>query len=338
MRIFLYLILLLAAKSNLLSQIMPDFTVVDTDLKIHNLYADYLDKGKVVVVKIFFVDCPPCNAIAPSTQAKYVRWGEGKDRVQFIEMSTLLTDRNSHVREYKLKHGITFPSISGDGGGFDAAKIFTNGSLGRYSGTPLFVVITPDKKYTYEVLFSQLDNYIEDGLKITTATKPAKISFKVEGASTGLPSNVNFILTSDTTSANAPRYNITQLTSGTNSFDYPSTQFPKINKPIIILESKAKAFASGINVADLVAMKNHIVGSVPFTTDQQKVASDLNNSGTINAADLVALQRVILQVTDSFPNDTPSYKMIPAKISVDFASGSVNELNTQLVKLGNVKL
>jgi hypothetical protein len=337
MRIYLFVILLLVATSNLISQTMPDFTVVDTDLKIHNLYADYLDKGKVVVIKIFFVDCPPCNAIAPATQAKYVRWGEGKERVQFIEMSTLLTDRNSHVRAYKLKHGITFPSISGDGGGFDAAKLFTNGSLGMYSGTPLFVVITPDKKYTYEVLFNQLDNFIEEGLKVST-TKPAKLSFKVEGAPTGLPANVNFILTSDTTDSNAPRYNITQLTGGTNSFDYPSTQFPKLNKPIIILESKAKAFASGINVADLVSMKNHIVGSVPFTTDQQKIASDLNNSGTINAADLVALQRVILQVTDAFPNDTPSYKMLPAKIPVNFASGSINEINTQLVKLGNVKL
>ncbi|HQX45177.1 MAG TPA: hypothetical protein PK209_11520, partial [Saprospiraceae bacterium] len=43
----------------------PDFTITDYNNKVHKLYSDYLNKEKVVVLKLFFVACPPCNAIAP---------------------------------------------------------------------------------------------------------------------------------------------------------------------------------------------------------------------------------------------------------------------------------
>jgi peroxiredoxin len=317
-------------------QTVPDFTVVDTDGKIHSLYDDYLNKGKIVVLKAFFVDCPPCNSVAPRFQEKYVKWGEGKDRVQFIEMSTKLEDRNRHVIEYKGKHSLTFPSISADGGAFDAIKPYINGTLGSYSGTPLFVVITPDKKYTYDVIFSQIDNFIEAGLLSNQEIKPAKLSFKIDGLQTVLPGDVNLILTNDTLGI-PPRYNITQLTGGTNTFDYPSQKFPKLTKPIIILESKAKAIGPGVNVSDLVLMKNHILGTNLLTTEAQKVAADVNGSGTINASDLVVLQRVILQVVDEFPNATPSYKILPEKIPVNFTSGSTNEIKIELIKIGNIK-
>jgi hypothetical protein len=281
------------------------------------------------------VNCPPCNAIATKVQEKYVKWGEGKDKVQFIEISRLLEDKNAQVREYKAKHGLTFPSAGSDGGGFDASKPFVDGTYGRFSGTPLFVVITPDRKFTYDILFGQLDDFIELGLS-QQAQKPIKISFNISGLNPVLPSDVNLILTSDTTGTPA-RYNITQLTQGTNTFEYPSEKFPKISKPIIVLESKAKALASGVNVSDLVLMKNHILGTAPFTTDGQKLAADVNNSGTINASDLVVLQRVILQLIDQFPDGTPSYKIIPEKIPVNFASGSNNEIAIELIKLGNIK-
>ena len=55
----------------------PDFTITDYKNKVHNLYADYLDKDKVVVIKFFFVDCPPCNTLAPYVQTAYNRWGGG---------------------------------------------------------------------------------------------------------------------------------------------------------------------------------------------------------------------------------------------------------------------
>ena len=79
------------------AQQAPDFNVTDTENKVHRLYADYLDQGKVVVFKIFFVNCPPCNAIAPAFQQKYVQWGSGTGNVQFIEMTNKIGDTNPYV-------------------------------------------------------------------------------------------------------------------------------------------------------------------------------------------------------------------------------------------------
>ncbi len=320
---------------NLNSQIAPNFTAVDTDGNIIKLYEDYLDKGKVVVLKIFFVDCPPCNAIAPAVQEKFVKWGSGNDKVKFIEVSNKLGDRNFAVKAYKEKHGITFPSVSADGGGFDVAKPYMDGTLGQWSGTPFFAVITPDKKMQYEVIFNQLDNFIEEALKVQPA--PNKVSIQLTGPLTTLPPNVNFILKNDT--VGGLTYNITEITAGKNEFSYPSSQFPKLDKPIIVLESKALAQNGSINVSDLIYVRNHILGTNKFTRDVEFTAADLNESGTINVTDLVIMQKVILRLFDSFPNNVPSYKMLPAKVPVIISGtpGSTINYPVELIKLGNLK-
>jgi hypothetical protein len=319
----------------LFSQVAPNFEVVDSDGNIHRLYEDYLDKGKVVVLKIFFVDCPPCNAIASATQEKYVKWGSGKEKVQFIEMSTKLTDRNSHVREYKLKHGITFPSISADGGGFDAVKPYVEGKLGAWSGTPFFAVISPNRKMQYEVIFNQLDNFIDQGLK--SEALPTKINIKINGLQTNLPPNVDLILKNDT--IGGAQFNITKLTDGTNNFEYPSQKFPRLQKPVIVLESSAPIQNGSINVSDLVTVSNHILKRTLMTSPSQLLAADLNESGSINVSDIVLMRKIILQLIDALPNGVPSYKILPAKIPIDLSAEVLKTLNLEfeLIKMGNVK-
>ena len=50
----LYFIFILCTVS-LEAQFAPDFTITDSDGEEHSLYADYLDHGKTVVIKLFFV-------------------------------------------------------------------------------------------------------------------------------------------------------------------------------------------------------------------------------------------------------------------------------------------
>ena len=71
----------------LFAQLAPDFTVTDTEGQTHQLYADYLNQGKSVLIKIMFTTCPPCNSIAPLMEPFYQEWGAGEYDVEFFEMS-----------------------------------------------------------------------------------------------------------------------------------------------------------------------------------------------------------------------------------------------------------
>jgi len=330
------LILFLLSSLSVSAQLAPDFTVTDTGGKVHKLYADYLDKGKVVVFKIFFVNCPPCNAIAPSVQQKYVEWGSGTGNVQFIELTNKVGDTNPEVIGYKNKHGLTFPSISADGGALTAIIPYMNGTFGLWTGTPMFAVITPNKSVYYDVLFNNLDNVII-AAGGTKAIPPSNVNLSVSFQSPTLPQGVSYVLRP--AGATSPSYNITQLTGGTNQFVYPSATIPEMSNPEIVLESTASAFSSLLTVTDLVTIRNHILGTQPLALASQKLAADVNGNGLITVSDLVAIQKVIGGLSTQFPNNVPSYKLIPSSIPLVLppAGGGTVNLNGELIKMGNVK-
>ena len=72
------------------------------------------------VLKIFFVACPPCRSIAASTEIYYQEWGAGMADVEFIEMTNRANDDDADVNGYKEDFGITFPSVSAQGGSLGA--------------------------------------------------------------------------------------------------------------------------------------------------------------------------------------------------------------------------
>ncbi|MBK8704908.1 MAG: redoxin domain-containing protein [Saprospiraceae bacterium] len=72
--------LFLFASTALKSQPAPNFTLTDSDGQSHNLYTDYLDQGKTVVIKFFFTTCPPCNAMAPADGAVLPGMGRRRPR------------------------------------------------------------------------------------------------------------------------------------------------------------------------------------------------------------------------------------------------------------------
>jgi AhpC/TSA family/Dockerin type I domain len=318
------------------AQDAPNFNVTDASGKVHNLYNDYLNKGKYVVLKVFFVDCPPCNTIAPSTQQKYVEWGSGNNDVQFIEMTNKIGDTDSRVNQYKSKHGITFPSISSQGGSLDAIIPYNNGTYGIWSGTPLFVVITPSKKVTYDVLFSNLEIVLES-MGAKKAAPPNNIKLSIASPVAQLPQGVSYLLKSKSNPSIS--YNITQLTNGTNEFTYPSTSIPAFDNPVLVLQSTAPAGSPLLSVLDLVAIRNHIFSTTPFTQEVQKIAADVTGDGKISAADMLAIQKAISGVSTTFPNNGPSYKLYPSQIPLTVPSqgGGNVTMTGNLIKMGNVK-
>jgi peroxiredoxin len=315
------------------AQLAPNFTVTDTDGKVHRLYEDYLDKGKVVVFHIFFVDCPPCNAIAPQVEALWKKWSKGN--VLFIELTNKGGDNDAYVKGYKQKHGLTYPAVSADGGALNHIGAYMGGNFGPWSGTPFFAVITPQKRVFFDVLLGNIDDAIE-GSGGYIGKPPATVNLSANFNGNAFPENVSLILKPK--NAETPRYDLTLMTNKSHSFIYPSPTFPEMVEPEIIMESKTNEFRFLLNATDLVAIRKHILGTELFTSAKDIFASDVTGDGKVNVTDLVNLQKVILGTVAVFPNNVPSYKLYPERIPIVVPiNGGVVNLNADVVKMGNVR-
>jgi len=149
MRSFGTICLILLVTSGLFAQKKArDFKVTTTDKKSIELYKDYLNKGKIVMLKIFFVDCPPCNDIAPSISNLYKQYRT--QNVEFIELSNKTWDFDAGVIGYKLKYDLPFPGVSNDGGSVEASNLYSDNYFGPFFGTPTFIIIRPDGTVTWD--------------------------------------------------------------------------------------------------------------------------------------------------------------------------------------------
>ncbi|MFK7773366.1 MAG: PKD domain-containing protein [Saprospiraceae bacterium] len=109
----------------------------------------------------------------------------------------------------------------------------------------------------------------------------------------------------DVTCLTAPNPIYTTNSTGTYEFldltqgeDYTITPF------------KNDAPANGLTALDLAIIQQHILGTNFLSSPYKIIASDANNSGTITALDLVAIQNVIIGNATSFPNNT-SWRFVP---------------------------
>lgn len=336
MKTFCFLILTVLGFNNIQSQIAPNFTVTDIDGKVHRLYEDYLNQGKVVALKLFFVDCPPCNTIAPLWQQKYVQHGSGTGNVEFLELSTKLTDSNNKVRLYKNSHSLTMPSIGGAGGSVDAVTPYTNGTLGQWSGTPFFAVIAPNKTLFYDVSFDDISTTINQAKTLVT-NPPNMVSVTISFPSDIPSTEVAFILKPK--NAASPTYRLPDPVNGLIQFSYPSTSIPEMVDPTIVIESTKTITNTLINVGDAIAVRKHIIKTENLTQQEELIAADVNGDGKISVADVILIQKIIIKLVTVLPNNQSVYKMLPAELplNVPLGGGSNIQLNPKLVKLGNIK-
>ncbi len=68
---------------------------------------------------------------------------------------------------------------------------------------------------------------------------------------------------------------------------------------------------NGVTTFDIVLLMRHILGVQPLDSPYKIIAADINASGKITTADVVALKRVILQMEESFP-DNQSWRFVDA--------------------------
>lgn len=334
--IVLFIIVFLNSFILISQKTIHDFTVTDTHGKTHNLYNDYLKNDAVVVIKFFFTTCPPCIANAPAWQQKYVELGSGSKKVEFFSVSILTSDNNAGVAAFETKYSQTMKGVGNDGNASQVTGPFRDGSYGSWWGTPSFAVIAPDKSFKYPVFFNDLDAAINEAKSKTSVVTipPTTVSLQLQTNNVDIPQgHVKFYIKPK--NASTPKIEITKNNSGKYSFEYPSTQFPEMADPEVIMESTGPAYTNIITAADLVAIQKHILDITTLSPAYRVTAADVNNDGKITASDLVVIRKLILGLIEVFPNNLPSYKSIPEKISIVPKPGSEVPLDFLVFKMGN---
>ena len=337
MKTFLLVASLLICE-NLQAQLVHDFTVTDTDGEVHNIYTDHLDLGQTVVIKVFFVACPPCNAIAPSVQDLYEDWGEGQFDVEFIEVTTNSGDDDMDVQTYKEIHGLTFPGISADGNASAAVNPIKNGDYGPYFGTPSFAVIAPNGNINYGLSFGELNGAITaTGATGTDEPQPTTtINVSYSHPSGKIIDPQYLTATLHPAGLSSPSYNLSQITSGSLSFEYPSAQIPLMSNPTITISTDAPANTGGLSALDIVKIRKHILGFEPLTVPWQLIAADVTGEGNSSSLDIVRLRKVVLGFENEFPNQLSGYKILNEEFSIVPNPGNTINIGVEVVKRGDV--
>jgi peroxiredoxin len=338
MKQFILLVVFFCAGNFLQAQIHPNFEVVDTDGKTHRLYQDYTSNGVTMVIKVFFVDCPPCNSLAPKIQDLYEKWGEGKYDVQFIEMTTKSGDSNADINGYKQKHSLTFPGVSNSGGAKEVVDRIKSSYFGTYYGTPSFVIIDPDNNAVN--IYGDIDE-LDKKIKATGATGMEKVAentlFQVK-----LNWPKNFIPNSDSlnieikSSTSEISYKLTPGYDGIVSFHYPSEEIPDLGNPVLhIFYKDATSSGNGLNGSDVILLRKHILGLKVFEDEAYVQAADANIDGKINGNDVVILRKVILGILSDFRNGASSYFPMRNNLPLIIDPGNTVIIDVPMVKMGD---
>ncbi len=93
------------------------------------------------------------------------------------------------------------------------------------------------------------------------------------------------------------------ITANTDIFGNYLIENPEL--PTVVLPTKNDGPTNGVNVCDLLAMRNHIVGAVLLDSPYKIIAADINSSNSVTTLDLVKITRILLGIDESFtPNES----------------------------------
>jgi len=270
------------------AQKAPDFTITDFDNKTHTLYEDYLDKGKVVMIKIMFASCPPCNSSAPRIQDLYEEFGEGTEDVQFFALSNKSWDSNSGIEAFADKHSLTFPGAGKDGGALTAVAPYTSGMFGSFFGTPTYVVIDPKGNVNFKVPRQDLKDAIEDALDDQGGGCANSFGGIVEGRD----GNPKAYLRSEI--AGSQVYEL-EVDPSDGQFEYKCefTFPPQAFEYSLSVEADGNDI-EGVSVKDILILIRHLLGIKALESTEMKIAADFTANGFLSVRDVSEIRKLIL--------------------------------------------
>lgn len=296
-----FLFSLLLCPFFLSAQPAPNFTVTDSNGNDHQLYEDYLNQGKTVVVKFFFTFCPPCNANAPQMIPFYDEWAAGNGDIEMISLSIMPGDSNDDVASYKNMHNHDWPGVGNDGGALDAAQVYLDGTWGPFFGTPTFAVIAADgsvlfnpKGNNFAATLDSLDTAI-----LSTGARKAISNIEIKGTIHG----INDTRVSDQIIGIANEAD--SLASSNSNGEFLFTDTLHIFNQQELTVQIADTVRSAVSVLDVILAQRHILSIDTLPTPYQLLAADVNRSGDVSAADLIEMLRYIRTQTSILDDQTP---------------------------------
>lgn len=301
-----FLLAFFLAWTTILSAVQaPDFTITDSDGKTLNLYSDFVNQGKVVVLEIFFTTCPPCATYAPHWQSLYSNVkSQYPGKVEFIMLSDKSADNNAAVAQYKTSKSLTMVGAGSDGGSLSAVQPYKSGQFGPFYGTPTFIIITPGTgEVVYDVRGSGATSTMDSiHQKIAQMLLLPDCHIQTPQGDT----LQKYRLRLDVPGGSPVHHQVTDGVYALNDFPgLPGLPYFEIRP------SKNDQPLNGVSTFDLVQINKQILGITPFQAPWQFIAADANSSGTITTFDIVELRKLILGVYDSLLN-SPSWVFTPA--------------------------
>lgn len=115
-----------------------------------------------------------------------------------------------------------------------------------------------------------------------------------------------------------------------------SFQIEDSGTEVRIRPSKNTNVINGITTIDLLAIQKHVLGISPFDDPIKLLAADINGSEHLSSTDVGNLRKVILDIWDQFPNDTPSWHFLPEEIQFDPSQMSNAHFDFVGFKMGDV--
>lgn len=299
---FVYFFACLFVFARLSATNAPDFTVTSSDNQTLKLYQNYISQGKLVVLEAFFTTCPPCNTHAPLMQNLYTQLqAQYPGKVEFILLSTLSTDTNVKVAQYKTSKGLTMPAAGANGNSQLALQPYTSGQFGPFQGTPTFVVIAPT---TGEMFYDIRGNSASETMGL--------LQQKVDELLATPCSLFNFfggLLENPGLHVQSSSLDTVLNTTGT----YSLKNFQQLQGQSTVIRPLSNVNPlEGLTTYDLVLISKHILGIQPLLCDWQKLAADVNCSGSITTLDIVLARKALLGITTDLP--CGSYRFIPDSI------------------------
>ena len=329
-KVFILLISFFGAQMYLFAQTAPNFTVTDTKGNTHRLYEDYLDQGQTVMIDLFFVACPPCNARAPFIQQLFEDWGNGNEDLMVMDMTISGGDDDNDVLGFENRHGLTFPGISADGGSLQATSFYT--SQPQFFATPSFVVIDPrDKTFTWVYNNGDVIQKLDDAIASTGAMKPVQQLFEVSGRVETF--NGRFIPNVILYVQGFENQSVVSDANGEFYLELPLSEGQQYN---IIAESFELDFRSGVSTIDLAMLIKHVLNVQPLNSNFQRLAADVFRDNNVSTFDIVAMRKLILNNSSTATGHTSAWKFFPQNGSSSFNTNNLSNRNFIGIKIGDL--
>jgi len=132
---------------------------------------------------------------------------------------------------------------------------------------------------------------------------------------------------------------------GLFNFELPNADIPDFDNLVLEYEEPANSRISGVSIADLIQIQNHILGIRRITDPYVAIAADANGNGTVSIADLIFVVNGILGLRTSFV-DNKIYQILNEECVQDGSEcdntsllknpGNRSQINLRAIRIGDI--